>query len=112
MCPGRGQPRRKSEARQMCFASIVSRKYTCSKTGGTLGRYIQGPLQRESGSADRTLVEEPSNQGDAVRHSPRRGKLRQRMRGVRGPVAPRLRYLHKPSANSKRGMAGKVGDGE
>jgi hypothetical protein len=78
----------------------------------TLGRYIQGALESQTGTPERAFVEKASNEGDAVGHPSRRREFGKRVRGVRSPVAARLRYFDKAGAESQRRMASEIGDGE
>src|SRR5262249_23533188 len=59
-----------------------------------------------------SVVEQPAEDRDAVRHAPGRIELGQRIRRIRGPVASRFRDLDEPRAECERRMAGEVRDRE
>jgi hypothetical protein len=74
--------------------------------------HAESALQCEPSAPDRTLIEEPPDQSDAVRHSARRRELRQRVIRIGGPVAARLGHLDEARAQCQRGMSGEVRNGE
>src|ERR1700748_616803 len=55
-------------------------------------------LEREVVACNAAFVEEPADQGHAVRHAPRGRELRQRPTWVGRPVAARLADLDEPGA--------------
>ena len=77
-----------------------------------LAGYIEGTLQSEPGSADCALIEQASNEGDAMGYAAGRREFGQRVSGVGRPVAARLGDFHKTGAKGERRMTGEAGNGE
>src|SRR6266852_2155906 len=77
-----------------------------------LSGHAKCSLEREPDLPDQTVVEQPAEDRDSVRHAPRRSELRQRYGRVRGPVTARFRDGEEPGAERERWMTGEVRDGE
>src|SRR5271155_1159725 len=89
-----------------------------SRTGATLKSWrplagnAEAAFQRQAGAPYLALVEQPADQGDAMRHTPRRRKFGWRVSRIGRPIAARLRDLDEARAQGERGMARSVGDGK
>ena len=65
------------------------------------GRYVKRSLQGDPGTPDGTFVEKTPDQGNAVRYATRRVELWQRIRGIRCPIAARLRDFNETRAKGQ-----------
>src|ERR1043165_4725586 len=71
---------------------------------------IECSFERDADLAQQSIVEQSSEDSDAVRHAARWIELRQRVRRIGRPVAARFRNFDKARAHGQRRMAGEVGD--
>ena len=73
-------------------------------------RHMEAPLHRQTSAPQPALIEQPADQGDAMRNPPRRRKLSRRLGRIWSPVTPLFRDLNEPGPQSERRMASSIGD--
>src|SRR6266704_1347188 len=83
-----------------------------SERGRALAGNCEGTLEGDADATQRAFFKEAADQGDAVGHAARRGKLRQRIFRIGRPVRARLGNFNEAGAQRERGMPGLVADGE
>src|SRR5258706_2096598 len=82
------------------------------ETGRPPPRHPEGPFEGDPHLPQQPVVEQTADEGDAVRHPPRWVEFRQRVVGIRGPVAARLGDVHEAGAQRERRVTGEVRDRE
>src|ERR1700689_2314170 len=75
-----------------------------------LGCHAKLTLESHAEPPDGTFVEKTPDQGNAVRYATWRVELWQRIRGIRRPIAARLRDFNETRAKGQRRMSGGVRD--
>src|SRR5437763_4133443 len=81
-----------------------------SKARRSFAYHAERAFECDAHLADQAIIEQPAEDGDSMRHAPRRIKLRQRVGLVGRPIAARFRYLDKTGTQSERWMTGEVCD--
>src|SRR4051812_41747801 len=82
------------------------------KSGGSLFHHVELTFERDSYLPNQSVIKQAAQDGDAVRHAPRRVELRQRIRRIRRPIAARFGNFDKTCAQGQRWMSGEVRDRE